>query len=149
MKILHIIDSGGLYGAEVMLLNLMGEQVALGLTPILVSIGDPGVAEKPLEAEAKRRGLRVEMFRMRPGPNILGAFEIMRFARGERAELLHSHGYKGNILFGFLPRFVRRMPMVTTLHGWTWSGGMTRMLLYEWLDSQSPRTGGPTTRLCF
>lgn len=137
MKILHIIDSGGLYGAEIMLLNLMSEQVAQGLMPILVSIGDPGVAEKPLEAEALRRGLRVELFRMRPGPNILGALEVLRFARDERADMLHSHGYKGNILFGFLPRFVRRMPMVSTVHGWTWSGGMTRMRIYEWLDSQS------------
>jgi len=137
MKVLHIIDSGGLYGAEVMLLNLMSEQVALGLKPILVSIGDPAVAEKPLEAEAMQRGLRVELFRMRPGPNIPGALEVLRFARNERADLLHSHGYKGNILFGFLPRFVRRIPVVSTLHGWTWSGGMTRMRIYEWLDSQS------------
>lgn len=137
MKILHVIDSGGLYGAEVMLLNLMDEQVAMGLEPILVSIGDPGIAEKALEVEAKRRGLSVKIFRMRPGPNVMGALKVMQFARHENCDLLHSHGYKGNILFGFLPRWIRRMPMVATVHGWTWTGGMTRMMVYEWLDSLS------------
>jgi len=39
MKILHIIDSGGLYGAEVMLLNLAEEQMKIGLEPVILSIG--------------------------------------------------------------------------------------------------------------
>ena len=137
VKVLHVVDSGGMYGAEVMLLNLMGEQVKMGVEPILASIGDPGVADKPVEVEARHRGLRVKVFRMRPGPNILGAVEVLRFGWKEQVELLHSHGYKGNILFGFLPRKLRRIHMVTTVHGWTWTGGMTRMMAYEWLDSLS------------
>jgi len=137
VKILHVIDSGGLYGAEIMLLSLMEEQLRQGNHPVLASIGDPEIAVKPIEAEAERRGLQVKSFRMRPGPNVIGAYEVLRFAWQEKADILHSHGYKGNILFGFLPRFVRRVPMVSTLHGWTWSGGMTRMRIYEWLDSLS------------
>jgi glycosyltransferase involved in cell wall biosynthesis len=134
MRILHVIDSGGLYGAEVMLLHLMEAQVQLGLEPVLASIGSPACGDKPLEVEARRRGLRVEPFRMRPGPNWAGAFAILRFARREGSELLHSHGYKGNILFGLLPKSLRHLPMVTTLHGWTWTCGLTRMRAYEWLD---------------
>ena len=42
MKILHIIDSGGLYGAEVLTLNLMEAQTKLDLHPTLLSIGDTG-----------------------------------------------------------------------------------------------------------
>lgn len=63
MKILHIIDSGGLYGAEVMLLHLVAEQIKQGLEPIIASMGEKGIKEKPLEAEAIRRGFRVEKFR--------------------------------------------------------------------------------------
>jgi glycosyltransferase involved in cell wall biosynthesis len=139
MNILHIIDSGGLYGAEVMLLNLCAEQREMGLDPVIASIGDPHVGEKPLEAEARRRGLRVESFRMRPGPNLAGALQILRFARSEQVDILHSHGYKGNILFGLMPKVLRRIPMVSTLHGWTWTGGWSRMGLYEWLDRLSLR----------
>ena len=63
MKILHIIDSGGLYGAEMVLLNLVAEQKKQGLEPIIASIGEKGIKEKSLETEAMRRGFRVEKFR--------------------------------------------------------------------------------------
>jgi len=139
MKILHVIDSGGLYGAEVMLLNLMEEQCQQGLVPILASIGEHGISEKPLEAAARHRGLRIETFRMRPGPNFVAAFNILRFARREGIDIIHSHGYKGNILFGMIPKSLRRIPIVATLHGWTWTGGWNRMRLYEWLDRISLR----------
>ena len=138
MKVLHIIDSGGLYGAEMVLLNLVAEQIKQGLEPIIASIGEKGIEEKPLETEAIRRGFRVEKFRMTPGPNYLGALKILKFARKENVDILHSHGYKGNILFGLMPKKIRRVPMVTTIHGWTSTGnGFSRMRLYEWLDSKS------------
>ena len=137
LKILHVIDSAGLYGAEVMLLNLMEEQARTGIEPILASIGEPAITNKEIEQEATRRGLRVVRFRMRPGPNLFGARQVLSFAWQEQIDMLHTHGYKGDILFGFLPRKIRRIPMVATVHGWTWTGGMTRMMVYEWLDSVS------------
>ena len=87
IKVLHIIDSGGLYGAELVLLNLATEQRALGLDVAIASIGEPGIAEKPVEAEAVRRGLAVERFRMRAGPNYRGALKILRHARREGFDL--------------------------------------------------------------
>ena len=134
---MHIIDSGGLYGAEVMLLNLVAEQVKLRLEPVIASIGDKGIDTKPLEAEAERRGFPVQKFRMHPGPNIAGAFEILRYAWRGGFDILHSHGYKGNILFGFMPRAVRKVAMISTLHGWTSTNGLSKMRVYEWLDAHS------------
>jgi len=137
MKILHVIDSGGLYGAEIMLLNLVDEQIKLGLKPVIASIGEKNIQEKPIETEAMKRGFAVVNFKMIPGPNIAGALKILRFAKNEKFNLIHSHGYKGNILFGFIPRFVRRMPLVSTLHGWTSTSGLSKIKIYEWLDSLS------------
>ena len=137
MRILHVIDSGGLYGAENMLLTLVAEQVQQGMEPIIASIGDPSCGEKPLETEARHRGLHTETFRMLPGPNIAGALRILRFARLAGIEILHSHGYKGNILFGLMPKSLRRIPMVSTLHGWTRTGGWNKMQLYEYLERLS------------
>lgn len=134
MKVLHIIDSGGLYGAEVMLLQLMCEQQKLGHTPILASIGSKATGEKPIEVEARKLGLSVEPFRMANGPNFIGALNVLRFAKETGVELLHSHGYKGNILFGLLPRWIRRLPMLITVHGWTSNGRLSKMAVYEWLD---------------
>ena len=136
MKILHIIDSGGLYGAEVMLLQLMCEQKKLGHTPILASIGSKTVTEKPIESEARKQGLQIKSFRMANGLNIIGALKILRFAQEKGVELLHSHGYKGNILLGLLPRGIRRLPLLITVHGWTSTGHLNKMSLYEWLDKK-------------
>lgn len=137
MKILHIIDSAGLYGAEIMLLNLMEEQKKMGLSPVLCSIGEKNIVEKQLEIESRRHGLQVEIFRMRSGLNIIGALNIIRYASREHFDIIHSHGYKGNILLGFIPKSVRNIPLVTTLHGWTSTNGLSRMRLYEWLDAKS------------
>ena len=137
MKILHIIDSGGLYGAEVMLLNLVAEQIKQNLEPIIASIGVKRIIEKPLETEAIRRGFKVKKFRMIPGPNYLGAMKILSFAHREGVDILHSHGFKGNLLFGLLPRKIRKVPILSTLHGWTSTTGFSKMRVYEWLDRKS------------
>ncbi len=136
-KILHIIDSGGLYGAEVMLLNLVAEQIKQGIEPVIASIGEKNITEKPLESEAIRRGFKIKKIRMTPGPNIFGALNILKFARKNNFNLLHSHGYKGNILFGFIPKIFRKLPLITTLHGYTSTIKFTKMKIYEWLDQKS------------
>lgn len=116
MKILHIIDSDGFYGAGVMLLNLMAEQTKCGLKPVIVSIGEKHIKEKPLETDALKRGLQVWKFKITPGPNLDGALEFLRYAKREGFDLLHSHGYKGKILFGSIPRTIRQLSIVLTLH---------------------------------
>lgn len=139
MKILHVIDSEGVYGAEVVVLTLMAEHGALGHDPWLCSIGATGIAEKPLETEALRRGLKVFKVRMRNGPNLIGAIQLLRLAKQGGFEIIHSHGYKSNILLGFVPGRLRGIPLVATVHGWTSSGRFSRLIVYEWLDRMSLR----------
>ncbi|MCP4744914.1 MAG: glycosyltransferase [Desulfobacteraceae bacterium] len=139
MKVLHIIDSGGMYGAEVMLLNLVEQLIKRGIDSEIASIGEIGLEEKAIEKHAIKRGILVQKFRMRPGPNFYGALEILRYARKKQISILHSHGYKGNILFGLLPLKIRRLPMVSTLHGWTCVAGFTKLKAYEFLDRISLR----------
>ena len=134
MKILHIIDSAGFYGAERMLLNLVHEQISLGLYPIIGSIGTQNCKFKELEKIAIRRGYPIELFRMKPGPNIFGAAQILKFAKNYKCDILHSHGYKGNILLGLLPADIRKIPLVSTIHGWTSTNIFSRIAFYEILD---------------
>lgn len=136
IKVLHIIDSGGMYGAEVMLLNLIQEQTKLGLEAVICSIGEPGAGEKPLEAEARKRGIKVKEFRCSRF-NIFGIFRILKYAKEENFQLLHTHGYKGDIQFGLIPERLRNIPIVATLHGWTSAGSSSKMRIYEWLDARS------------
>lgn len=135
MKILHIIDSSGIYGAEIMLLNLMEEQRRINLTPILLSLCDLDGQSNELVEEAKKRNVTAIPFRMKRGYSIGSAMQLVRLAHDAHVAIIHSHGYKGDILIGSLPREVRGIPMVRTQHGRTATKKLSKIWFYEVLDS--------------
>ena len=136
LRVLHLIDSGGLYGAERMLLALVAEQLRQGLVPMILSAGEPGIDAKPLEAEARRLGLPVTVWRMRPGLNLREARRIAAWSREGGYRVLHAHGYKFNILLALLPRRVRGRDsvLVATLHGYVKPPFASWLWAYERLD---------------
>jgi glycosyltransferase involved in cell wall biosynthesis len=134
MRILHVIDSAGLYGAEALLLDLADEQREMGDLPTIASIGSKADAAKPLEIEARKRGISVVAVRTANGPNPLSIRQLWRVSRSTGADIVHSHGYKGNVLLGVLPRALRPAPVITTVHGYTRPGRLSRMSLYLWAD---------------
>lgn len=143
MKILHVRDSAGLYGAEYMLLSLAEEQNQQGLSPIILSIGNKNSGTKDIEIEAEKRGIKVLQLKIANGPNLFGSFAILKMAKELDIDIIHSHGYKPNILLGLTPRFLRSCKLLTTLHGWTSSRRLTKLSLYKWVDQKLlPRFDG-------
>ena len=134
IRVLHLIDSGGLYGAERMLLALVEAQQESGLEPMILSVGEPGIEEKAIEKEADRLGLPLKTWRMKPGLNRNETLRICQWADEWGADLVHSHGYKFNILLGLFGRFKKEIPFVATLHGYVHAPLFTRMWVYEKLD---------------
>jgi glycosyltransferase involved in cell wall biosynthesis len=132
VRILHLIHSEGIYGAEAILLYLAREQQQ-GHQPLIGSIRDPGTAETPFESLARSWDLPVVPIRIAPRPTPPVIATLLRTVRAHSPDVLHSHGYKPNILLGALPRS-RRGAMLTTLHGWTNMRRFSRMWLYERLD---------------
>ena len=100
-----------------------------------MSIGDTGFGPKDIEVEAQKRGLDAFPLQFRNGLNLKGSIRILDFARGLGSQIIHSHGYKGNILLGIIPRKLRKIPIVATLHGWTSKRLLTKIWVYEWLDA--------------
>lgn len=131
---LHLIDSGGLYGAERMLLALVSEQIKLGLEPVILSAGDHETHRKALEIEAEKLGLPLVVWRMKPGLNFSETRKICEWAENWGVELVHSHGYKFNILMAMFGRFRRKVPVVSTLHGYVHAPRFSKMWVYEFLD---------------
>ncbi len=136
MRILHLIHSEGVYGAERILVYLAQEQLALGDEPIIGSMRDPGTPPTEFERFAAGNGIEVVHLRISPRPTPASIGRILELLRSRSIDLVHSHGYKADILLGFLPRSSRR-PMITTLHGWTNSPNWNRLRLYELLDRQA------------
>lgn len=134
MNVLHIVDSEGIYGAETIILNLMEAQKEMGIYPILLSIGKYSIGEKSIERELKKRGMSVISQRFRGGVNVFGAIKILNVAKSLHVDIIHSHGYKADILLSIMPHFLRKTPILTTLHGFTSINKMSKMALYEIFD---------------
>ena len=131
MRVLHVIDSGGLYGAERVVLALMGALRDDGIECALASIAEENLPEKALESEARALGFTVRRHTMGAGPDFRRARELVDRARNEGFDLLHTHGYKANTLVAGMRRKQRRLPAVATLHGWTATRRVSRMRAYE------------------
>src|ERR1700756_4537549 len=114
MRILHLIHSEGVYGAELILLYLAREQQQRGQEPLVGSIRDRGTEQTPFEALAASWGLSVVPIRVPPRPTPGVVRSLLRSIRDVAPDVLHSHGYKPNILLGPLPRRLRG-PMIATL----------------------------------
>ena len=138
MRILHLIHSEGVYGAELILLYLAREQQQRGHEPLVGSIRDPGTDQTPFEALAHSWGLPVVRIRVAPRPTPGVVRSLLRTIRAAAPDVLHSHGYKPNILLGALPGRLRG-PMLATLHGWTAARTFSALWLYERLDRLSLR----------
>lgn len=136
MRILHTIDSNGLYGAEMVLLNLAGEQHRRGHVPIILSLGNRNCGEKALETQARIRGLQCIKHRMRDGLNLYGAARLLEIAEQQSIDVIHSHGYKSNILLTVMPKSARKRPAVATIHGWTAKRSWSKLGLYRFVDQR-------------
>lgn len=134
IKVLHLIDSGGLYGAEKMLLTLCSEQIKQGLQPTILSCGTVSEKPKAVELEAERLGISCKAWRMKAGLNVKGMRKIWVWVHEHGFTHLHSHGYKFNILLALTKECADEVKLVTTVHGYVAPKLFSKMWLYEVLD---------------
>lgn len=132
--IMHVIDSGGLYGAERVLIDLALECRDRGYRIIVAPIVAPEDEGDPLGDLAQSAGLVVRRFTIRDGLRLREFGAVADAARGEGVHVIHSHGYKPNILLALLGRRRKPCPTLATLHGWTARRAMSRMRVYEALE---------------
>ena len=134
MKVVHLIDSGGLYGAEKMLLSLSKEQTEQGLRPTILSCGLVGEAAKAIEKEAERLGIDHIAWRMKAGLNVKGMHKIWRWIHRHEFSHVHSHGYKFNILLALTRKRSKGIKLISTIHGYVAPKAFSKMWLNLLLD---------------
>src|SRR5271163_153046 len=132
MKVLHLISSGGMYGAEVMLLNLACAQKRLGCEPVIGVFENTHQPHMELAKEASERGLAVQVFPCRGKFDLKLIPTIQRSIRASGACLVHGHGYKSD-LYALLSAKSIGVRFVATCHLWT--GASRSIRFYEYLDS--------------
>jgi len=132
MKVLHLISSGGMYGAESMLLNLASSQRRLGCEAIIGVFENLHRPHLEVAEEARRRGLPVVVV------SCAGRFDrrplktIGSVIRECGVTLVHGHGYKSN-LYGYFSAISENVPFVATCHLWT--SATLPIRVYEYVDS--------------
>jgi glycosyltransferase involved in cell wall biosynthesis len=114
-KIVHFINSGGYYGAEKVLLNLLPE---IDHNKFSISVG----IMTPLKSEGARlghdlaeRGIIVDFLNIEGKFSIKIILKIFQYLIHEKPDLVHFHGYKATIYGGLICK-VRRYPYVITYH---------------------------------
>ncbi len=131
--VLHLIDSGGMYGAEKVVLTLLKELQDSQYPGILGCIRENENERLQIASEAEKEGIRVQYFTMRRGLSFSGLQNIRKFIEDQDLNLVHSHGYKSNIFLSLLPG--RNFKAVSTVHGWAKQSAGMKGKLYEFLDA--------------
>ncbi len=121
-RIWLLLDSRGMGGIESHVAELAAGLAEAGLRPEVVFLADHG--PHPLRARLAAAGLP---WRALPG----GMRALVGALRAERPALLHSHGYKANLL-GRAAARLAGVPVVATFHAGERPPG--RLALYDALD---------------
>jgi glycosyltransferase involved in cell wall biosynthesis len=136
MKILHVYTGGGeIYGAERVIYNLASEQIKSSMSPEVVYFKRPGQNSFLGLLNDSRIPVHVVDSRSRVDA---GAFMSLRsICQRTSPQILHSHGYKGDIFLAVLKRVLRQPAIISTKHGSTDATSTTS--LYERLGDMSLR----------
>ncbi|MBK8165345.1 MAG: glycosyltransferase [bacterium] len=115
---MHLLESGGLYGAERVVLNLSAAmRTAAEFEPVVGCIVQRADEPSALYDEARRLSFAAEKVLLR---NLRLAVDVPREAgrlRGLGIGLIHSHGYKATVYGSFLRR-LWPVPITATCHLW-------------------------------
>lgn len=118
MRVLHLIESDGVYGAEQVVLALAAEAARDPDFPATIGcLVKDAVAPNALHERAVALGLPAVKVPLR---NVQCLYDLARLPRTLRqlgVGLIHAHGYKAAIA-GYAAHLVNRIPVVATCHLW-------------------------------
>jgi len=126
VKILHIISSSGMYGAEAVILNLCRELNGNGHESILGVFKHVDQTENQFFDAAVAAGLEVHLIPCRGQIDVSAVRAILDLTRRSGADVLHAHGYKADI-YTWLALRRSKIPTISTCHNWLDTDLATRM----------------------
>jgi glycosyltransferase involved in cell wall biosynthesis len=132
MKILHLISSGGMYGAENVVLALARDLQRMGHTARVGIFENYHQPQNDVADQFENRGLDVARIPCRGRIDRWAIQRIREIVRMDNIDLLHAHGYKGDI-YGYFANKRLNVPLVATCHLWTRQTAAIRF--YEYIDA--------------
>jgi glycosyltransferase involved in cell wall biosynthesis len=121
MKILHVISSGGMYGAEAVILNLSRTLDKNGHASVLGVFSNTSNPNLQLHEAATREGIESHLIPCSGQIDRTVATSIRQLVQSTGAEIVHAHGYKADVYTYFALRGTK-VPFVSTCHNWLKDG---------------------------
>ena len=131
LRLVQLLNSLAVGGAERMALNLALAQKEAGHEPLLYCIESEGT----LAQEARANGIPVICFHKKAGKSPGTVLQIARALRRDRADILHTHNPPAHY-YGAPAAWLARIPVVNTRHSpISARGGEYRERYFKWLLS--------------
>lgn len=152
MKILHLISSGGMYGAEAVILTLCRcFQESGHISEIACFLNEHRPNTEFLES-ARAQGFAIQAIPCRSRIDIKTVRNLRRMIVEGEYDLIHSHNYKADIYLK-LATIGLHIPIVATCHTWydnnpsVWLYGALDRFLLRFFDAVVSVSPGVTIRL--
>lgn len=132
IRVLHLGSPTGLYGAERWILALIKHLSREQVESWVGVIRDSPDLQAPLCAVAVELGFHTQVFESYGKLSRSAVGQLRKFLREQKIDILHTHGYKTDII-GCLAVRGTRCKIVATPHGWSINAG-AKLQVYEKLD---------------
>jgi len=132
INVLHLIGSGGLYGAERWILALMRALDARKIKSTLLNLVDTDSEQSCVVAAARQRGLAAADFISGGKFNPAVVSRLAGWVRNHNIDIIHGHGFKSDVI-GLLTARITNCKVITTPHGWSLEKDF-KLKMYEMID---------------
>ena len=129
IRIAHLIGSTGIYGAERWILAQLRYMGRHRAHASLINLVDQPGKSSAIVSEAQKLGYDAADFYTGGRFNPFGVLRLARMLRQREFSVLHSHGYKSDVM-GLLAGKLARTKLVSTPHGWSHEKDK-KLALYE------------------
>jgi len=144
VRVLQLGNPTGLYGAERWILALVKHFDFKKVSPWVAAVKDDPCLEVPLCKEAEKLGIPSQVFEAHGRINLDGVRQLRGFIRQNGIHILHTHGYKTDVI-GLLAVRGNGCKLVSTPHGWTkqadlklWCYEMFNRCIFPFFDAVVP-----------
>jgi len=133
MKILHLISSGGMYGAEAVVATLASNLQCLGEDTLVGIFDNAHRPKNDASDRIEKAGLKVIRIPCRGRVDLQTVRAIRKLIRTEQIDILHTHGYKADI-YGYFATRRLGILIIATRHNQRGLQHTLAIRLYEFFD---------------
>ena len=126
MKVLHVISSGGMFGAEAVILNLSRTLNRQGHTSLLGIFSNSANPNLQLHHHALNEGLESHLIACQGQIDRSVPASIRTLVAETGANLVHAHGYKADV-YSWIALRRSSTALVSTCHNWIDDGRLVRI----------------------